>query len=81
MVINTGLLPLLIKFNARSLSIKNIMISEKITKNVSVIPWWQSQTDDDKERKKPTPVLKQFLCKIASSASMERVYSTFGLKH
>lgn len=78
---NTGLLPLVIKFNARSLPFKNIMFSEEITKNVSGIQWWLSQSNDDPEIKKQIPVLKQFLCAIASSASVERVFSTFGLVH
>lgn len=78
---NSGLLPLIIKFNARSLPFKNIMFSEEITKNVSGIQWWLSQADDDPEIKKQIPVLKQFLCAIASSASVERVFSTFGLVH
>ena len=36
---NSELLPLLIKFNARSLPFKNIMSSEEITKNVKEVDW------------------------------------------
>lgn len=77
---DSGLLPLVIKFNARPQPFKTVMFSEEITKNVSGVQWWQSQADDP-EIGKQLPVLKQFLCAVASSASVERVFSTFGLVH
>ena len=76
---NSGLLPLIVKINARSLPFKNIMFSEDITQYVCGIQWRLSQADDDPEIKKQISMLKQFFCAIASTASIEQVLRTFGL--
>lgn len=77
---NTGLLPLTVKFNARSSPFKHIMFSDEIIKNVNGIQWWLSQRDEP-EIAKHLPIIKQFLCATASSASVERMFSTFGFVH
>ena len=77
---NTGLLPLVIKLNARSSPFKSIMFSDEIIKNVNGIQWWTSQKDEP-EIAKQLPIIKQFLGATASSASVERMFSTFGFVH
>ncbi|XP_050507193.1 uncharacterized protein LOC126891479 [Diabrotica virgifera virgifera] len=77
---NTGLLPLVIKLNARSAPFKQVMFSDEVIKNVNGLQWWLSQKDEP-EILKQLPIIKQFLCATASSASVERVFSSFGLVH
>lgn len=77
---NNGLLPLVIKLNARSAPFKQVMFSDEVIKNVNGLQWWLSQNDEP-EILKQLPIIKQFLCATASSASVERVFSSFGLVH
>lgn len=76
----TGLLPLVIKFNAHCSPFKDVMFSDEIIKNVNGIQWWLSQRNEP-EIANQLSVVKQFLCATASSASVERMFSTFGFVH
>lgn len=77
---DSGLLPLIIKLEARSEPFTDIMFTEEILKNVKGIQWWLSQKSQG-DIANQLDTLKQFLCAVASSASVERVFSSFGLVH
>lgn len=79
----SGLLPLIIKLKSKSHPFKSVMFSEEILQNVTAIEWWQSQKNvfDEDTQDKIYPILRQLFGAIASSASVERVFSTFGFVH
>lgn len=77
---NSGLLPLIIKLQAKMEPFAAVMFSEEVICNVSALQWWVSQKNIP-DIEKLLPILKQFLCAVSSSASVERVFSTFGLVH
>lgn len=56
------------------------MFSDEIMKNVNGIQWWLAQKDEP-EIETQVWILKSFLCAVASSASVERVFSTFSFVH
>lgn len=77
---DSGLLPLIIKFLAKSEPFNDIMFQDDILKSVKPIDWWKSQRNADIIEKE-LPIITQLLCAAASSASVERIFSTFGLVH
>lgn len=77
---NTGLLPLLIKLEARSDPFHKTMFSDEIIKNVTAVQWWRSQ-EDVPEIKQVLPIVISVLCACASSADIERMFSSYGLVH
>lgn len=77
---HSGLLPIIIKFEAKSDPFKSVMFSEEIINNVTPIQWWKSQKDVS-DINKVLPILTQLMCSVTSSASVERIFSTFGLVH
>lgn len=77
---DSGLLPLIIKLQAKSDPFKQIMFSEQILSKVSANEWWTSQKDVP-DIKNVLSIIKQLICGVASSASVERVFSSFGLVH
>lgn len=77
---NSGLLPLIIKLEAKIEPFPEVMFSEEVLSNVSALQWWVSQQNIP-DVAKLLHILKQFLCAVSSSASVERVFSTFGLVH
>lgn len=77
---NAGLLTLVIKLNARSAPFQQVMFSDEVIKNVNGLQWWTSQKHEP-EIAQQLPIVKQFLSATASSASVERVFSSFGLVH
>lgn len=76
----TGFLPLIIQFLAKSNPFIDIMFDEEILKTSRALNWWKSQQNVDAIQK-VLPTIKQLLSATASSASVERVFSTFGLVH
>lgn len=76
----SGLLPLIIQFLAKSDPFTDIMFDEEILKTSKALYWWKSQQNVEAVQK-VLPTIKQLLSATASSASVERVFSTFGLVH
>lgn len=76
----SGFLPLIIQFLAKSDPFTDIMFDEEILKTSKALNWWKSQQNVDAIQK-VLPTIKQLLSATASSASVERVFSTFGLVH
>lgn len=77
---NTGLLPLMVKLQAQLEPFKKIMFGTEILSNVTALQWWYSQKDIS-EVNQNIDIIKQFLCAMSSSASVERVFSSFGIVH
>ena len=77
---DTGLLPLLIKLEAKSDPFHKTLFSEEIIKNVTAVQWWRSQ-EDVSEVKQVLPIVISVLCACASSADIERMFSTYGFVH
>lgn len=75
------LLPLIVKLKSKSKPFKSVMFAEEIVKNVTPLEWWMSQKNifSEEEQSKIFPVVKQLFGAIASSAAVERVFSTFGI--
>lgn len=76
----SGFLPLIIQFLAKSDPFTDILFDEEILKTSKALNWWKSQQSVDAVQK-VLPTIKQLLSATASSASVERVFSTFGLVH
>jgi transcription termination factor NusB len=77
---DSGLLPIVIKLEARSRPFTKVMFSENILKNVTAVEWWKSQKNIS-DITTILPIVQQLLGSVASSASVERVFSSFGLVH
>lgn len=56
------------------------MFSDEIIKNVTAVQWWKSQ-EEVPEIKQVLPIVIPILCACASSADIERVFSSYGLVH
>lgn len=76
----TGLLPLIIKLEAKSLPFTETMFSKEIIDNVTAVQWWRSQKEID-EINKVLDIIVPILCGVASSGSVERVFSSYGFIH
>lgn len=75
-----SLLPLIVKFCAKSSPFKKYFFEDDYIKNVTAVEWWQSQEDEIK--KFNSNVLKEvtiILTAKASTADVERVFSSFGV--
>lgn len=77
---DTGILPLILKVQAQSEPFKKIMFTNEVLTNITPLQWWLSQKEIP-DISKNLHIVKQFLCAIASSASVERTFSSFGLVH
>lgn len=75
----SGLLPLLIKLQAKSAPFKAVMFSDEVIKNVTPLQWWKAQLERLDEDSQLKPIIYQLFTAVASSASVERIFSTFGL--
>lgn len=77
-----SLVALVIKFQAKSTPFKEIFFAENVTSSVTVYEWWKSQ-ENEIEKFNPTVFksIEQLLTAKASSASVERIFSSFGLVH
>lgn len=73
---------LIVKFQAKSSPFQELFFDESVTSHVTVYEWWKSQ-EKDIEKFNPTVFqgIEQLLTAKASSASVERVFSSFGLVH
>ena len=70
-------LPSVVNIGAQTGQFKPYMLKEKMVASVSSLTWWQSQVS----RRNDAILLlyKSLLTAVASSAGVERVFSTFGL--
>ncbi|XP_055845077.1 uncharacterized protein LOC129911335 [Episyrphus balteatus] len=75
----TGLLPLIIKFKSKTDPFKKVLFSEEVLRNVKPLQWWRSQLGSNDEHGELMPIFNQLFTAVASSASVERIFSTFGL--
>ena len=72
-----SLLSLFVKLEAKAPPFKKHMFGPQVTNGVTPVQWWTAQRDalgDD-----ATQLAEQLLTARASSAAVERVFSTFGL--
>mgnify|MGYP000117808826 CR=1 FL=1 len=79
----TSLLALIIKFQAKSSPpFHKAFFEPEVTKVVTAYDWWKSHKSElDKFNDKVFPVIQQLFTAKASSASVERIFSSFGLVH
>jgi hypothetical protein len=78
----TGFLPLIIKFQNKSAPFRSLMFSQEMTSNISPVEWWISHKDlFGNNKDEVVKIAKQLLGAVASSASVERIFSSFGLIH
>lgn len=77
---DSDLLPLIVKYLARSEPFTDIMFDNNILKNVKPLDWWKSQQNIPIIQKE-FQIFRQLFCAAASSASVERIFSTFGMVH
>lgn len=77
------LLPLIVKLKSKSKPFQSMMFVPAVLKNVTPLEWWISQKNIFTEVEYSTifPIVKQLFGAIASSAAVERVFSTFGIVH
>ncbi|KAJ8889951.1 hypothetical protein PR048_009456 [Dryococelus australis] len=66
---SNGLLPVIVKYLARSDPFQKYMFTDEVLNNVSVLQWWRSQKNCLNFGATETP----------SSVGVERVFSTFGV--
>jgi hypothetical protein len=68
------------KFQAKSEPFHQFLFDSEIVNKVNPIDWWKSQiTESDGLEKKVLEMISQLFTAQASSASAERIFSTFGL--
>lgn len=73
-------LALVIKFQAKSVPFRETLFSPQVTAKVSAYEWWRSQKNDlDKYDNQMFPIIEQLFTAQASSASVERIFSSFGI--
>ena len=72
-------LPTVINFRAKSGPFKPYLFNQGLVQNVTALAWWQSQSD--RISSDMLGVCTQLMTAVASSAGVERVFSTFGLVH
>jgi len=73
------IIPDLVNFKAEAPPFQQFMFQEKVIQSVQPLDWWKSQTD--RLNKETMTVVNQLLTATASSAGVERVFSSFGLVH
>ena len=79
---DSQLLPLIIKFQAQSSPFQKTLFQQQVTEEVTAYDWWKSQRNDlNKFNVKVFPIIRQLFTARPSSASVERIFSSFGLVH
>lgn len=80
---SSSLLPLIVKFQSKiSSPFQESLFENEVTSQVTAYEWWKSQKNDiDKYNDKVFLIIEQLLTAQASSASVERIFSSFGLVH
>src|SRR5271155_1305598 len=73
------IIPNLVNFKAKAPPFPQFMFQENVIQTVSPLGWWKSQAD--RLNQKTNEAVIQLLTATASSAGVERVFSTFGLVH
>lgn len=72
-------LPTLMSFRGRSEPFQDFYFSKNVSESISPLAWWLNFSQDLKEDIINVP--KQLFTAVASSAGVERVFSTFGFVH
>lgn len=76
------LIPLIVQFHAQAQPFQESLFSESVVSQVYVYEWWKSQKNTiGKFNPNVFPIIEQLLTAQASSASVERMFSSFGLVH
>ena len=75
------ILPDLVKFRAQASPFMTYMFADNVTEGVQPVDWWKSQGGDGRLHPHTVSVVEQLLTTTASSAGVERVFSSFGLVH
>ena len=73
------LVPIIMKFQAKSLPFQTFKFAESVTKTLTAIEWWDSHSAMLESDVLLT--VRQLLTAIASSSGVERVFSSYGLVH
>ena len=73
------LIAIIMKFQARSSPFQAFKFSESVTESVSAAEWWMSHQDQVDDA--CLSVVLQLFSAFASSAGVERVFSSYGLVH
>ncbi|XP_073431295.1 uncharacterized protein [Dendrobates tinctorius] len=73
-----SLMPTIINFRAKGEPFKKYMFAEDILRKVTPVNWWKSLKRLDLET---VQVMISLLTAVASSAGIERIFSSFGLIH
>ncbi|XP_073535074.1 uncharacterized protein [Phyllobates terribilis] len=73
-----SLMPTIINFRAKGEPFKKYMFAEDILRKVTPVNWWKSLKNLDLET---VQVMISLLTAVASSAGVERIFSSFGLIH
>jgi hypothetical protein len=73
------LVPTVMKFRGRSKPFLEFEFNSDVTTNLSAVQWWRSHRDDIDSSALHTII--QLLTAVASSAGVERVFSSYGLVH
>lgn len=77
-----NVMPIVMKFIAKSEPFHDFLFDSNIISKIHPIDWWKSQiTGNDTFSKNILQMIEQLFSAQASSASVERVFSTFGLVH
>nr|XP_042907854.1 uncharacterized protein LOC122271260 [Parasteatoda tepidariorum] len=75
-----SIMPVIFKYQAKSEPFHEFLFNPNIVNQVSPIDWWKSQIAGNVEVKNAVlDMISQLFTAQASSASVERVFSTFGL--
>ena len=69
-------LPNILNLKNRQLPFKSYLFEEEVIKNISPLTWWKSQNINGMDQ-----LYNSLLTAVASSAGVERVFSTFGVVH
>lgn len=79
---STFLLPLIIKFQAKVSPFVESFFNESVINEVSSYEWWKSQKKAiDAINPDVFSIIEQLMTAQSSSASVERIFSSFGLVH
>ena len=73
------LVPIIMKFQAKSPPFQTFKFAESVTKTLTAIEWWDSHSAMLESDVLLT--VRQLLTAIASSSGVERVFSSYGLVH
>ena len=76
---NSDLLSLLANFKAEAAPLQKFMFHDKIVQTIKPCDWWKSRNDCVNQEL--LEVVDQLLSAVASSAGVERIFSSFGLVH